>query len=223
MKIADKIVTTLLALCTIPTVLFASLFHILYQISGMEAISSLLGNGAMAGDTGLTEDSISVMDIIRLMKEGILSFNGTVDYSAMDERVVKILPYLKWSMILFAVGTVICLALIAVCAATRSKTTQNIICGVGIADLAACGILFNKFSSPILDGTITSGTLFDSIMGGAMKEHPIIKTIFSSIMNIKELNLSSAWSMLIVIFAAILLWNIAYVLTLPKEKTRKVK
>ena len=220
MKIADRIITTLTALCAIPAALFAPVFGTVFRITGWDMLQGLVDfPGAVAGDKGLTEFGVSVWWLIDSIKMGNISLDK-IDFSSLEASVAAIVPYFKWSMILLAVGVVISFVLAMVCAFTNAKKIQIGICAAGIADLIASRILFDKFASPILEGKITSGTLIKSITGW-LEDSNLGSWIFSSIIDIETLYLSTAWVLLMMIFAFIVIWNTCYMLTLPKENKLK--
>lgn len=217
MKIADRIITSLLAVGAIVAAIFSPLIHLLYQINGWD----LLGiTSSIENDTGVTEDGISVWYVIRQIRTGVFS-GGKLDFSAMDERVVTILHFFIASMIIFAVAVLIALVLAVVCASTSAKKTQCVIAGIGIVDLAACGIVFNKFAQPIMTGAITPGNLIKSLTGGALGDNLFGSIALSSIVRIEEVNLSSAWVLMIMIFSVIIVWNVCLLITAPKDDNIK--
>lgn len=212
MKIADKIITSLLAFCILPVAIFSPLIRVLYQINGWELFQNMVDiPNAVENDTGLTEDSFSIWFVVKNFFFGGLSSSG-FDFSNVDDSVKAVLPYLIAAGILFVLGVVIGIALFVFNLATKAKKTQCIISAVGIVDLSICGILFSKVANPIIDGTISVGTLLSSILGPG-GESGIGKVIATSLISIKELNLTSAWSLMILIFAVIIVWNVSYMLT----------
>lgn len=213
MKIADRIITTLLAVGAIVAAIFSPLIHLLYQLNGWD----LLGiTSPLENDTGITEDGISVWYVIGKIRSG--TFSGTkLDFSTMDERVVTIIHFFIASMIIFAVAVLIALVLAVVCASTSAKKTQCVIAGIGIIDLAACGIVFNKFASPIISGAITPGNLVKSLTGGALGDGMFGSLAISAIVRFEEINLSSAWTLMIMIFSVIIIWNVCLLITTPKD------
>ncbi|MBQ6624421.1 MAG: hypothetical protein IIX39_01195 [Clostridia bacterium] len=220
MKITDKIVTSLLAFCVLPVAIFFPLIRVLYQINGWEIFQNMVDiPNAVENDTGLTEDSFSIWFVFKNFFSGGLSMSG-FDFSNVDDSVKAVLPYLIAAGILFALGVVIGIALFIVNVATKAKKTQCIISAVGIIDLSICGILFSKVAKPIVDGSISVGTLLSSVLGSG-GESNFGKVLATSLISIKELNLTSAWSIMILIFAVIIIWNVSYMLTRDEVKGGK--
>lgn len=219
MKIVDKIVNIVLSLCILPTAIFAPIIHVIYQIQGLEILEKLIGSGVFpANDSGLTEDFFSLWWIYKNIFKGGLSLHE-INISDVPESVKAILPFLKFSAILFAVGVVIGLVLVIVSVVTRAKKAQCVLCAVGIVDLIVCGVFFSKFASPIVSGAVSAGTLLQSVLGESFSAAGSIAT--STIFDVQRLNLSSAWSVIIVIFIAVIVWNVSYILTDNGEKAVK--
>lgn len=220
MKIADRIITTLVALCAIPAAIFAPVFGTVFRITGWDLLQGLVDlKGAVPGDQGLTEFGVSVKWLIDAVRFGNISLDK-VDFSTVEQSVAAIIPYFKWSMILIAIAVVIAFALAMVCAFSNAKKTQIGICAVGIVDLIASRIVFDKFAAPIIEGKITSGTLIKSLTGW-LEDSNLGSWLLSSIVSFETLYLSTAWVLLIMIFAFIIIWNVSYMLTLPKESKLK--
>lgn len=182
-------------------------------------LEKILGSKISSGnDSGLTEDSFSLWWIYKNFFKGGLSLHE-INTSDVPEGVKAILPFLKVAAVLFAVGVVIGIALAIVSVLTRAKKTQCVICAVGIVDLIVCGVFFAKFASPIVSGEVSAGSILHSIFGESLSTVGSIAT--STIFDVQRLNLSSAWSAIILIFIAVIVWNVSYMLTDNGEKAVK--
>ncbi|MBQ7579846.1 MAG: hypothetical protein IJU39_00895 [Clostridia bacterium] len=214
MKITDKIVTVLLSALTIPVAIFAPLVHILYNITAWGLIEQLAGSSS-SGDSGLTEDTISVKWLFEKLINGDFSF-GEIDKSNFTDAFKAIYPFLIAAGILFALAALTGVVLFATAVVSRAKKTQCVISGVGIALLIACGITFSKFASPIVSGTVTAGSVLQSLFGESLSSLTSILT--SSVIEVQRLNLTTAWSVMMVLFFAVIIWNVSYMLTSSEEK-----
>lgn len=209
MKIVDKIVTTLLSALTIPVAIFAPLVHVLYQITAWQMIEQFVGSSDPT-DTGLTEDAVSVKWMIEKTVNGNFSLGG-IDTSKFTESFRAIFPFLVAAGILFALAAVTGVVLFVTAAVSRAKKTQCIMCAVGIAQLIASGILFSKFASPIVDGTVSVGSVMESLLGESYST--LSSFLTSSVINVQRLNLTTAWSVMMMLFFAVMIWNVSYMIT----------
>lgn len=210
MKIVDRIVSALLSLAVIPAAIFAPMLHWIYQIMGYDIVNSLLdGKLTEAGDTGITEDNYSLYALYNQLKSFGVDFKELLSgNSEINPMVEPIIPYVKMTVIFFIVALLIAFAAGIVSVVSNAKKTQMVLGACGIGSLIGMMISFNKFASPIVAGNITLGTLFNL---------PII----SFIANVDTLNLSTAWVLMVMLFAALILWSLSYLLTGDKENTIK--
>lgn len=210
MKIVDRIVSALLSLAVIPVAIFAPMLHWIYQIMGYDIVNSLLGgNLAEAGDTGVTEDNYSLYALYNQLKSFGIDFKEMfAGNSEINPAVEPIIPYIKMTAVFLIVTLLIALAACIVSIVSNAKKTQMILGGCGIASLIGMMVSFNKFASPIVAGDITLGSLLDI---------PVV----SFITKIQALNLSSAWVFMVMLFAALILWSLSYILTGGNENTSK--
>lgn len=219
MKITDKIVTVLLSALTLPVAIFTPLVHVLYNITAWGIIEQLVGgSSSAANDSGLTEDAVSVKWMIEKLIDGNFSLKG-LDTSNFSEGLKAVCPFLLAAGILFALAVLTGFVLLIVSIATRAKKAQCIIAALGATELIACGILFSKVASPIVDGTLSVGSILQSIFGESFSTLGSILT--SSMLDVQRLNLTTAWSITMLLFFMIIIWNVSYMLTSDKKADRK--
>lgn len=215
MKITDKIVTVLLSALTLPVALFTPLVHALYKITAWELLEQIVGGGSSAAnDTGLTEDAVSVKWMIEKLIDSNASLKG-IDTSKFSDGLKAIYPFLLASGILFALAVLTGLVLLIVSIFTRAKKSQCIIAALGATELIACGILFSKFASPIVDGSLSVGSILQSVFGESFSTLGSILT--SSMLDVQRLNLTTAWSITMLLFFMIIIWNVSYMVTSDKK------
>lgn len=214
MKITDKIVTVLLSAMTIPVAIFAPLIHILYRITAWQLIEQFAGSTNSA-DTGLTEDAFSIKWMLEKILNGDFSLGG-IDTSKFTDSFKAIYPFLIAAGVLFALATVTGVVLFVTAVVSRAKKTQCIISAVGIAELAAAGILFSKFASPIVSGTVSVGSIIESVFGESFSTLSSIMT--SSVIEVQQLNLTTAWSVMMILFFAVIIWNVSFMVTSVDKK-----
>lgn len=210
MKIVDRVVSALLSLAVIPVAIFVPMLHWVYQIMGYDIVNSLLGgNLTEAGDTGMTEDNYSLYALYNQLKSFGIDFKEMLSGNTeINPAAEPIIPYIKMTVVFLIVTLLIALVTGIVSAVSNAKKTQMILGACGIGSLIGMMVSFNKFASPIVSGNITLGSLFDI---------PVI----SFITRMHALNLSTAWVFMVMLFAALILWNLSYILTGDKENTIK--
>ena len=202
MKIADRIVRALISFAVIPVAFFTGIIHWIYDLP-MEIINS--------DDNGLTEDNYS---LYRIYSEFIDGFNidlkEVFTNSVADETLAPLVYWAKFVGVFFIITLVIALVS-SIFAIVTSKKTPSFICGgLGIASLIGMMVSFNKMVEPILSKQITLGNLLDIPMIGA-------------IVDIKVINLSTAWVFMLILFIGLILWSASFILTSDKTETKKGK
>ncbi len=211
MKITDRIISALMSLAVIPVAIFTPIIHWIYQIMGYEYINGLL-NGQLgdAGDTGMTEDNLSLYNIYTMLQSFGVDFEKWFSGDTeMNPALEPMIPYIIATGIFFVAALIIAFVTGIICAATNAKKTRMILSGFGIATLIGMIISFNKAVLPLTTGQITPGSLFNI---------PAI----SFIIKIHTINLSTAWVFMLLLFAGVILWTLSYILTSDKEeKTKK--
>lgn len=209
MKIVDRVVSALLAFAVIPVAIFTPMLHWIYQIMGYDIVNSLLGGKLTnAADTGMTEDNYSLYALYNQLKSFGVDFKNLFDGGEVNVNVEPILPYIKIAAVFFIVTLLIAFAAGIVSVVSNAKKTQMILSVCGIASLVGMMISFNKFAAPVIAGDITVGSLLNI-------------PALSFITKIYNLNLSSAWVFMVMLFAAIILWSLSYILTTDKENKSK--
>lgn len=210
MKIVDRVVSALLSLAVIPVAIFVPIIHWIYQILGYDIINSLLdGKLADAADTGMTEDNLSLYTLYDTLTGFGIDFKEMFSgANEINSAVEPIIPYVKMTGAFLILTLLIALAACIVSIVSNAKKTQMLLGLCGIGSLIGMIVSFNKVASPILAGDITLGSIFNI---------PLV----SFITKIHALNLSTAWVIMLILFAALVLWSFSYVLTSDKENSSK--
>lgn len=209
MKTADRIVSALLSLAVIPTAIFAPILHWIYQILGYDIVNSLLGGKISdAADTGMTEDNVSLYWLYDTLKGFGVDFKEMFAEKGPNPVTDPIMPFIKAAAIFFVITLVIALVTGIVSAVTNAKKTRMVLSGCGIVSLIGMMVSFNKFAAPIINGDVTIGSLFDL-------------PVLSFIAKVYTINLSSAWVFMVMLFAAVILWTLSFILTSDKEEKNK--
>ncbi len=217
MKIVDRIVCALLSFGVILAAFFAPLIHWFYQITVYGIANGLLGGVtgeyiSNANDQGWTEDDYSLYNIYKLLQDFDVNLKELFAGNAeINPNLEVFAPLIKPVLICFALTLIIALVTAIVSLASKAKLPRMILSGAGIISLVFLKSSFDKLVLPIVSGQVTLGSLLDIPWLGMITK-------------IEVINLSGGWVMMIMLFAAIILWNVSYILTSDKENTdKKVK
>ncbi len=216
MKIVDRIVCALLSFGVILAAFFAPLIHWLYQITVYGLANGLLGGVTgeyigNANDQGWTEDDYSLYNIYKLLKDFGVDFKELFSGNKeLNPNLEIFVPLIKPILVFFAITLVIALATGIVSLASKAKTPRMILSGAGIVSLVFLKSSFDKLVLPIIEGKVTLGSLLDIPWLGMIAK-------------IEVINLSGGWVMMIMLFAAVILWNISYILTSDEKNKAMMK
>ncbi len=211
MKIVDRIVTALLAFAVIPVAIFTPLLHWIYRITAwslVNGITSLFGDNTIssANDTGLTQDDMSLYSLYDLIKGFGVDMKELFQNAGEPHITVEpYLVYVKVAVAFFVLALVIALAIGIVSIFSNAKKTQMGMSLAGIASLIGMNVSFSKFAEALVEGKFTVGALLDI-------------DFLSYITKVEVLNFSSAWVFMIMLFVAIILWNLSVILTTDKTE-----
>lgn len=136
------------------------------------------------------------------IKRAIELFTGDGMFADVSGSLPEVLVPFKPNMIAFAVFFVLtlaaALAIIAVAAFSNGTKTVSVLSAVGIACLIAARAAFAGIAAAVSDGRITLGTLAGSGW-------------FDLLGKINYVSLSSAPTFMMILFAAIFVWNVSFV------------
>ena len=202
MKALNRIVTALLAAAIFPVAYFTDLITVYMH--------------ATIYDSNIVEN-LSVKRIIELFTGDGL-FAGVFNKDNMSEIPEGLLKF-KGNFIAFAVcfalALLIALAIIIVAAATNSRKATASLGAAGILCLIGMKIAFSDIAAAVDAGKLTLGSLTDmSFMN-----------LFGKIVLV---TMSTAPAVMTVLFLAILIWNVAFIVIdlgeeQPKKKAKHAK
>lgn len=202
MKALNRIVTALLAIAVFPVAYFTDIITVYAH--------------ANLYDSNIVE-ALSIKRIVELFTGDGL-FAGVFNKDNMSE-IPEVLLKFKGNFIAFAVcfalALLIALAIIIVAAATNSRKTTAALGAAGLLSIIGMRIAFSAVSSAVKAGTLTLGSLTDmSFMN-----------LFGKIVLV---TMSTAPVVMAVLFLAILIWNVAFILIdlgeeQPKKKAKHAK
>lgn len=202
MKALKRIVTALLAIAVFPVAYFTDIITVYAH--------------ANLYDSNIVE-ALSIKRIVELFTGDGL-FAGVFNKDNMSE-IPEVLLKFKGNFIAFAVcfalALLIALAIIIVAAATNSRKTTAALGAAGLLSIIGMRIAFSAVSSAVKAGTLTLGSLTDmSFMN-----------LFGKIVLV---TMSTAPAVMTVLFLAILIWNVAFIVIdlgeeQPKKKAKHAK
>jgi len=202
MKALNRIVTALLAAAIFPVAYFTDIITVYAH--------------ANLYDSNIVE-ALSIKRIVELFTGDGL-FAGVFNKDNMSE-IPEVLLKFKGNFIafvvFFAIALLVALAIIIVAAATNSRKTTAALGAAGLLSIIGMRIAFSAVSSAVKAGTLTLGSLTDmSFMN-----------LFGKIVLV---TMSTAPAVMTVLFLAILIWNVAFIVIdlgeeQPKKKTKNAK
>ena len=202
-KIVYRVVTALLALCTIPIALFSPIVRVVGEVSISDSY---------------VYDEISVWDVYSMFFGKDSTFSGFARGAHLNESVKAMLPKLITSGCCLAGALILALVIVGF-AAFSNKKLINIFLALGaVGAVIAMFVTFNEgFARPFTDGTISISDL-------GLVEWGIINSLLNSFISIKVLQITSAGFLLAIVFICVVMWTLAFVLTEwgdPKKEAKK--
>lgn len=201
MKALNRIVTALLAIAVFPVAYFTDLITVYMH--------------ATIYDSNIVEN-LSVKRIIELFTgDGLFADLVKDGASELPDGLLKFKGNFIAFAVCFALALLIALAIIIVAAATNSRKTTAALGAAGILCLIGMKIAFSDIAAAVDAGKLTLGSLTDmSFMN-----------LFGKIVLV---TMSTAPAVMTVLFLAILIWNVAFIVIdlgeeQPKKKAKHAK
>lgn len=201
MKALNRIVTALLAAAIFPVAYFTDLITVYAH--------------ATIYDSNIVEN-LSVKRIIELFTgDGLFADLVKGGASELPDGLLKFKGNFIAFAVCFALALLIALAITIVAAATNSRKTTAALGAAGILCLIGMKIAFSDIAAAVDAGTLTLGSLTDmSFMN-----------LFGKIVLV---TMSTAPAVMTVLFLAILIWNVAFIVIdlgegQPKKKAKHAK
>lgn len=201
MKALNRIVTALLAIAVFPVAYFTDLITVYMH--------------ATIYDSNIVEN-LSVKRIIELFTgDGLFADLVKGGASELPDGLLKFKGNFIAFAVCFALALLIALATVIVAAATNSRKTTAALGAAGILCLIGMKIAFSDIAAAVDAGTLTLGSLTDmSFMN-----------LFGKIVLV---TMSTAPAVMTVLFLAILIWNVAFIVIdlgeeQPKKKAKHAK
>lgn len=208
MKIVYRIVSALLALCVIPAAYYLS--FVKYGISA----------GIKIGDNQSLKELYTQFADKSSPFHGMLSGSG--DFFA-NASVKSLMPAGICFLVFFAVALILSLVIFFFSVFSNKRLVITCLGGGGLLSMIAAYISFGRLVSPLLDGTMPVTSLFSIDDLSTWLKFAI--QIAGSAIKIEVLQLTSATMIMSLIYAAIVIWGLAYILTEDEseKKLRRLK
>lgn len=203
MKIVFRIVTAALALCVIPAAYFLSFLKFGFSAVVMNIADDISISRAV---TALTDETSPLNGL----------FSGSGNFFE-NEWVQSLMPAAISFLVFFAIAIVLSLVIFFFAVFSNKRLAMTCLGGGGIIAMIGAYISFGRFAAPLMDGTISVGNLISTEDLSALLS--IAVQFLGSAIKVEILQLTSATLVMTLIFAAIVIWGLAYILT--EEESEK--
>lgn len=217
MKIIYKAVNTLAVLAIIPVLLFMPMFRfiITVDISSDNQILSLLGglldiSSIIKQLTGIDLENIPEFYTI---KEAIGLFSGEnakISASDVDLSVIppEITKFFTAAFVLFIIALVFALLTLLIGLFTKKKGLAASFSLLGLVSLFSANKCFSYIAQQLVSGKISPSSLLSSLKSLAdYKDYLSFVNI-----DVRIFELSSAYTLMMIIFGAVIIFNIIFML-----------
>ncbi len=196
MKALNRIVTALLAAAVFPVAYFTDLITVYMH--------------ANIYDSNIVEN-LSIKRIIELFTGDGLFAGLIKDGSEIPDGLLEFKGNFIAFAVCFALALLIALATVIVAAATNSRKATASLGAAGLLSIIGMRIAFSAVSSAVKAGTLTLGSLTDI-------------SLLNVLGKIVLVTMSTAPAVMTVLFLAILIWNVAFiVIDLGEEQPKKAR
>lgn len=201
MKALNRIVTALLAAAVFPVAYFTDIITVYMH--------------ANLYDSNIVEN-LSIKRIIELFTgDGLFADLVKGGASELPAGLLEYKGNFIAFVVFFALALLVALATVIVAAATNSRKATASLGAAGLLSLIGMRIAFSGVASAVKAGTLTLGSLTDI-------------SLLNLVGKIVLVTMSTAPAVMTVLFLAILIWNVAFIMIdlgeeQPKKKAKKAK
>lgn len=201
MKALNRIVTALLAAAVFPVAYFTDIITVYMH--------------ANLYDSNIVEN-LSIKRIIELFTgDGLFADLVKGGASELPDGLLEYKGNFIAFAVFFALALLVALATVIVAAATNSRKATASLGAAGLLSLIGMRIAFSGVASAVKAGTLTLGSLTDI-------------SLLNLVGKIVLVTMSTAPAVMTVLFLAILIWNVAFIMIdlgeeQPKKKAKKAK
>lgn len=215
MKIIYKAINSAVTLALIPVLIFMPLFRFIMTV-GMNSsnmLMSLLGNAfdlesIITNATGIDISSLpetyTIPDVYNMLFVDNSAFSSLgIDASVLPEELIK---FFSAAAILFAIALIFAIISLFTGLFTKKKLLTASFGAAGFISMFAASKCFDHIASQLVSGKISLTPILENLE--ALKDYS--KYLSYVNIDIRIFELSSAFTMILIIFGAITLLNIAF-------------
>lgn len=225
MKILNRIVVFILSLSIFPIMYFLNLVRAVVSISESSSLYTILSKIAEETASSAMELTFSIKEIFKYISDGV-SFGGMkFDLSKIPAELLSGKNWVIAAGVLLAVAMIIAIVIMGCALFTNAyKTISALGAGGAICCFAALRF-FARFAAPYMSGSIDVGDVLAQAFVG--ESNNLLGSIGASVLkgaiSVDAFSLSNAVTLSLIFFIGIALWELAYIVTLPEDKSKNLK
>lgn len=225
MKILNRIVVFILSLSIFPIMYFLNLVRAVVSISESSSLYTILSKIAEETANSAMELTFSIKEIFKYISDGV-SFGGMkFDLSKIPAELLSGKNWVIAAGVLLAVAMIIAIVIMGCALFTNAyKTISALGAGGAICCFAALRF-FARFAAPYMSGSIDVGDVLAQAFVG--ESNNLLGSIGASVLkgaiSVDAFSLSNAVTLSLIFFIGIALWELAYIVTLPEDKSKNLK
>ena len=225
MKILNRIVVFILSLSIFPIMYFLNLVRAVVSISESSSLYTILSKIAEETASSAMELTFSIKVIFKYISDGV-SFGGMkFDLSKIPAELLSGKNWVIAAGVLLAVAMIIAIVIMGCALFTNAyKTISALGAGGAICCFAALRF-FARFAAPYMSGSIDVGDVLAQAFVG--ESNNLLGSIGASVLkgaiSVDAFSLSNAVTLSLIFFIGIALWELAYIVTLPEDKSKNLK
>lgn len=225
MKILNRIVVFILSLSIFPIMYFLNLVRAVVSISESSSLYTILSKIAEETASSAMELTFSIKEIFKYISDGV-SFGGMkFDLSKIPAELLSDKNWVIAAGVLLAVAMIIAIVIMGCALFTNAyKTISALGAGGAICCFAALRF-FARFAAPYMSGSIDVGDVLAQAFVG--ESNNLLGSIGASVLkgaiSVDAFSLSNAVTLSLIFFIGIALWELAYIVTLPEDKSKNLK
>ena len=226
MKTFNKIVVFLLSLSIFPIFYFLNLVRAVVSISESSSLYTILSKLAEDTANSAIELTFSIKEIVTGISNGSFSFGGmSFDISKIPAELLTGKGWVIAAGVLLAVAAVIAIVIMGCALFTNANKTISALGAGGFVCCFAALRCFARFAAPFLSGTVDIGGILAKAFIGESNNllGSIGESILEGAISVDAFSLGNAVTLSLIVFLGIALWELAYFITIPEKKTKKVK
>ena len=225
MKILNRIVVFILSLSIFPIMYSLNLVRAVVSISESSSLYTILSKIAEETASSAMELTFSIKEIFKYISDGV-SFGGMkFDLSKIPAELLSGKNWVIAAGVLLAVAMIIAIVIMGCALFTNAyKTISALGAGGAICCFAALRF-FARFAAPYMSGSIDVGDVLAQAFVG--ESNNLLGSIGASVLkgaiSVDAFSLSNAVTLSLIFFIGIALWELAYIVTLPEDKSKNLK